>query len=88
MTHTMQNMQYKTVNFLWRNQIHETQLSFQIQLKGEKKGPVASNRKKHLPLIDSASKSLANHVSKLSISHLTPGITINSKVLQRNKFTL
>lgn len=38
------------------------------------------------PLINPASKGPANHVSELSISHLTPGITKDGEVLQPKKF--
>lgn len=37
------------------------------------------------PFINSAGKGLAHHVPKFCISHLTPGITIDGKVLQANK---
>lgn len=71
----MHSMEYYITNFQWRNYI-DTCIPTTLQ--------VASKMQIDLPLINSASKGLANHVSEFSIGHLTPSVTTHSKVLRRN----
>jgi hypothetical protein len=54
--------------------------NMQTSRQGQKNDPKS-------PFINPASKCLANHVSKFSISHLAPSIAKDCKMLPPNNFT-